>query len=423
MTSVNGSAGIAEASDGAMGSFAYRAQTEDGRELSGTVDALNVDDARGRLESLRLRVTTIEPTVPRPAKAKPLKSEDFLAFNQQLASLTAAGMPVEYGLRLIAQDLHSGRLAETVRVIADELDRGTDLAQAFEKHRGSFPKFYGQVVSAGIKANNLSGVLLGLGRYGELVQRLRSMLWRTCSYPLAVFVALCLVLMFLGGVVMPRFRELYQGFGMELPGFSQAMLAAAPFVPWVLWAVLAVLALAPVGWHVLRMVGWDRAAVDKMVTPVPMPLVGAVMRWNLSARWCDALRLGVDAGMDLPEALRLASDAMGSPALRRDGEEMIALLERGEPLAGEALMRSRRILPAIVPAAIQLGCDRHDLASVLGGLVESCQQQAEQRMGLIPAVLLPVLLVAIAATVGAAILAIMLPMMQMIRGMIMIDYW
>ena len=95
-------------------SFAYQAQTEHGQPLSGTIDAEDAAQASRLLESLRLRVIHVEP-VARPPRSKPLRGEDFLAFNQQLTHLTRAGLPVEQGLRLIAQDQRSGKLAATVR--------------------------------------------------------------------------------------------------------------------------------------------------------------------------------------------------------------------------------------------------------------------------------------------------------------------
>src|SRR5689334_16900644 len=93
--------------------FAYRAQSIDGQPLTGTIDAASPDQARERLESLRLRVLELAPAeTAAAAPTRPLKGEDFLTFNQQLAHLTSAGMPLEHGLRLIAQDMRSGRVAD-----------------------------------------------------------------------------------------------------------------------------------------------------------------------------------------------------------------------------------------------------------------------------------------------------------------------
>src|SRR5688500_2972005 len=186
--------------------FAYQAQTPDGLRMSGTVEAPDVADAQRRLVELGLRVSEIAPTQRAP-RARALRSSDFMAFNQQLAHLAKAGLPLEHGLRLIAADLHGGgRLARTVEMVAAELERGTPLGEAFEKHRGHFPSLYGRLVAAGVQAGNLPGVLFNLGRHLELTQRLREALWRGMAYPLAVIAGLALVLMLIGNHVLPKFE-------------------------------------------------------------------------------------------------------------------------------------------------------------------------------------------------------------------------
>src|SRR5438477_11597083 len=108
--------------------FAYTASTATGETLTGTIDTADLATARRQLDSLRLTVQSIAERKP---KTRPLSGDDFLAFNQQLAQLTRAGLPVEQGLRLIAEDLGNGRLADATRQIADDLERGKSLAEAF----------------------------------------------------------------------------------------------------------------------------------------------------------------------------------------------------------------------------------------------------------------------------------------------------
>src|SRR2546422_10025232 len=93
-------------------SFAFQAQTEESQPISGTIDAPDIQSATSRLEGLRLHVLDLTPT-SRPVRAKRLSTEDFLAFNQQLAHLTQVGLPIEQGLRLMAQDIGSGTLGDT----------------------------------------------------------------------------------------------------------------------------------------------------------------------------------------------------------------------------------------------------------------------------------------------------------------------
>jgi hypothetical protein len=184
--------------------FAYQAQTVEGQPLSGTIDAASADEAVLQLEAMHLRVIELVPA-GEAAKPKALRGDDFIAFNQQLGYLTAAGLPIEQGLRLIAQDMRSGRLSTTVRQIADELDKGVALGAALERHQGQFPSMYGRLIEAGVRANNLPGMLFSLSRHLELVRRMRAMLWRSSAYPLMVMVGVAMV----RAAHIPRdFREL-----------------------------------------------------------------------------------------------------------------------------------------------------------------------------------------------------------------------
>src|SRR2546429_172030 len=144
-------------------SFAYQASTADGRTIKGTIEAPDMAAARMQLVSLNLNVLSIAAVTSARAGRR-LSGEDFIAFNQQLAQLPRAGLPVERGLRLIADDLRKGRLADATRQIAADLESGEALPAAFEKRRAQFPPLYGRLIDAGIKANNLPAMLFNLGR-------------------------------------------------------------------------------------------------------------------------------------------------------------------------------------------------------------------------------------------------------------------
>jgi type IV pilus assembly protein PilC len=319
---------------------------------------------------------------------------------------------VETGLRLIAQDMRSGRLASTVRLVAEELERGTPLGEAFDKHRAKFPSLYGRLLEAGVKSGDLSGVLLNLGRHVEMVQRLRSMLWRTFSYPLTVLTALAVVMLFLGFYVLPQFRELYIGFGLKLPMVTDLLLDIATAIPYVAGAMLLVVLLTPLALGVLRVRGREVHLRDAV--GLRLPLVGRALRLNLIARWCDALRIGVAAGLDLPAAIALAGDAVRSPRLAADGQALTARLEAGQPLTSAAGELS--LLPATVPATIELSAGHHDLPETLRTLAEMYERQAELRTSVIPAVLTPILVIGVALSVGFVILALLMPVIQLIEG-------
>ena len=392
--------------------FAYQAQTAEGQTVGGTIDAINLEQAQRLLQALRLRVLQIEP-ISRPPRAKRVTGDDFLSFNQQLGHLTTAGLPIEHGLRLIAQDMRTGGLRTTVQQVATELESGTPLDQAFEKHRDKFPPLYARLIAAGVATSNLPGMLLSLGRHMEMVYRLRAMLWRVFAYPVMVLIALGMVLLFLTMGIIPQFEKIFRDFGTKLPALTQFLLSTTKWMPVLILLIAVLFVLIAILWQIAKATGHDRVVVDLLI--LPMPLVGPVIKRNMIARWCDAVRLGVEAGLDLPRAIEMAGEAVASPRLTRDGYEVIGAINSGK--APDAVIGSTRLLPATVPAAMTLAQQNNDLPRTLATLSEMYQQQAETRLNLIPGVLMPLLVLLMAVLIGTVILGLFMPFISLIQNL------
>jgi type IV pilus assembly protein PilC len=389
--------------------FAYTAQTFEGEPMTGTIDASSLDDASKRLSQLRLRVMRLDPA-PRQVRAKPLSGEDFAAFNQQLAHLSAAGLPIEQGLRLIAEDLRHGGLAQSVRDVSQELERGVSLGDAFKRHEKQFPPLYGALIDAGVRASNLPAVLLNLGRHLDLVARLRAALWRAFSYPLTVMGALLVLLIFLGHYVLPQFQDMYTKWFLPLPMVTRIVFGLARATPYLIAIAIMAFVGMPLVWAILRATRMDRAVVD---LALPLPMVGPILKRNLIARWCDAMKLAVQSGMDLPAAVRMSGDVVGSPRLRADGDLIIAQLGAGQHL--DQLPVKPTILPIAVLAVAQLAAERSDLPNSLQTLATMYEQQAEIRLASLQTVLTPLLILLLGAIIGVIILGLFAPMASLMR--------
>ncbi|HEX5245239.1 MAG TPA: type II secretion system F family protein [Tepidisphaeraceae bacterium] len=400
---------MTEANTPTSQAFAYQAQTEQGHPMTGMIDAPDAQSAMQQLQMLRLRVTEIKPTASRPS-AKAMRGDAFIAFNQQLAHLTKAGLPVERGLRLIADDIHSGKLARTINQLAAELEAGTPLAQAFEKYQDKFPSLYGRLIDAGVRSGNLAGVLFSLGRHMDTEQRLRATLWRALAYPLMVTIGLVLVMLFISIAVIPQIRSVYEGFHLMLPGVTVALLTVGRAMPYVSAVLLGLIVIAPIFWTLLRFAHQDRKAIELLVLPIPM--VGPVLRFSLVARWLDAARIATEAGMDLPSAITLASDATGSPGITRDGQAMIDTINAGRPLSGAVT----RVVPTTVPAAMEFAAGHHDLPTALATLSDMYVRQSDLRMQMIPTAVTPLTVILIALMVGFVVAGLFSPLLSLIQG-------
>ncbi len=389
--------------------FSYHAQSRDGAPLSGTIESADMDTARLRLESLGLRVIEMIPADP-PPRPRPIRGADFAAFNQQLASLAQAGMPLEQGLRLIAQDMRSGRLARSVAQVCDELDRGVSLPQAIEHHRAQFPRLYARLVDAGVRSGRLPEMLLNLGAHLEMIARLRQALWRAMAYPVAVLATLIGVMAILLLYVVPRFEEIFQGFRTQVPAFTGTLFYLAHRLPLISAVVAAALVVCILGVWILAMMGINLG--DQLL--VHLPLIGRIVQKARLARWCDAMRLGIDAGIDLPGSLDLAADAVATPVLRRDAIVLHEAMMRGESLAAAAT--HLRAIPPTVIAAMSIAAVRNSLSQTLATLSRMYQQQAQHRIATIPAILSPLLLIVIGLIIVAVILAMFAPLLWLLRS-------
>jgi len=398
----------------AITTFAYEAQAEDGEAFNGTLDAVDADEARWKLQALGLRVVRMAPAEDEGAarrRTAALRGDDFLAFNEQLAQLTAAGLPVEQGLRLIARDLRRGSLRRSVQAVADELDRGTPLEQAFEKHASNFPPLYGMLIKVGVETGNLSGALLNLGRHMQLVARLRETLWRAAAYPLMVLIGMVAVVSFIGLWVVPEYQPIFHDMDVLLPPPTELLMSLVQWLPATLIA-LGVLAIgAVVGWSALWGSGWHGWLIDRVI--LRLPLIGAILRRSVTARWCDAAGLAVSAGIDLPRAMTLAGDAVGLGSVGRDSASMARAIESGASIGESAALR---VLPPSVAATIDLASHRGDLPEALRMLATMHERQAEARLATVSAVLQPLFILVLAFIMGFVILALFLPLISLIQN-------
>ncbi|HQY87021.1 MAG TPA: type II secretion system F family protein [Tepidisphaeraceae bacterium] len=405
--------------------FRYEASQPNGVRVDGVISASDFDSARAALAERGLAVRSIVE-IDRSGK---LSADDFDLFNRQLAFLAEAGLPLEQGLRLAATDLKRGRLKSTTQQLVADLESGAPLAQALDRQRGAFPASYATLIEAGANSGRLPQLLFGLGRHLDSMRRLRSALIRSLAYPVTVFVMILLVSTFLSAYVFPIYEasvsELLRPMkGVQLmrwgrsgnsPFYSEPIVtsiarALGAVLPILCGVIVALVIVSMIVWSIARRSGSDGKVRDQLL--MRLPFVGRAIRFSSLASWCSAARVGVDAGLDLPQAIRLASSATGSPRLSRDGERMILALSSGDDLRS---MTQLDLLPATVPATIDIAQRSSTLSESLESLARLYERQAESRIAAIPVLLTPLLMVIMSLLIGTLILGMMSPMTQVIH--------
>ncbi len=398
-----------------MALFEYRSCTQAGRLMTGTLEAADVDQARASLDELGLQVTELEQAKA-PPSPQSVGQNEFLMFNEQLASLTKAGIPLERGLRELAADAGSAKMKSLITGIVTDLEQGIPIDQAVEKRQKHFPPLYGLILKSGIETGRLSEMLASLNRHLQIEQRTKRIVMEALCYPMVV---LCLAAVIITGVfvfIIPSFAEVLSDMSdgrAGLPFLTQTVLDMAGHVG-TFWAVTGIIIASLVFfWVSLSASPAGRRFKESIL--MHLPLIGRVYKNGLLARLAEAMAVLINAGCTMDAAVELSGQSSSSEILKRDCSIIAEQLRQGFNIL-EAGMNCSAI-PRLFLYSIQLGSQRNELKNNLNGLGQMYTAKTYSLQSQLQAVLLPILIIGVGGTIAVIVMAMFLPMVRMIEVM------
>jgi type IV pilus assembly protein PilC len=324
------------------------------------------------------------------------------------ARVASAGLPLAAGLRASALESDSRKVRRALVGLADELDRGSTLAQCLAKCRGLPREFRGAIAAA-----ERSGAYSPLLVQWLADRRAAKARWRsfmaTFSYPaLAVALAIA-VFLFFAVFVVPVFRRMYDEFGLKLPAFTTMTLWAAEAGSRILFGTVAVAAVSVV---VLRLVG-GAAGWSLIITSTP--IIGLPWHWSSVAEALRLLALLVEHRVALPEALRLTAGAIGDAYVAGQLRALAERSEQGTSLT-MSLVRLRSLPLSIVPL-VRWGERYGELAEGLRSAAQMIEGRMTLRTDVLMQVIPPILLIMVGGMVAAMMVGLFLPLFSILQGL------
>ena len=396
-----------------MATFGYKALTSGDRLMTGTIEAGSHDEAAALLEQMELNVSSLEKAKAAPSKT-PIGRNEFLLFNQQLASITKAGIPLERGLRELADDVSSRSMRKLIKDIADELEAGVSIEKAFEKRQRDFPPLYGRILKAGVETGRLSEMLTSLNRHLELAGQTRRIIFEAVTYPAVVLGMGAAIITLVFVLIIPQFKVILQEMiGGGLPDLTRLFLALAdniiPFwigVAFLITAIVVVLGL-------LSASPGGRRFRESILYHIPV--MGRVYMNTALGRFSEATAMMVAAGCDMPTCLRLGAGAAGSENLMADSEVLAGQIEQGQDILEAGRLCST--IPRLLLYSVQLGAQRNELQDNLFSLSQMYANQARYGQARLQSVLLPLMIVVVGSVIAMAVVAMILPMVQVLTNL------
>jgi len=397
-----------------MATFEYNALTSAGRLMKGTIEAGTNQEADELLKQMQLVVNSVEKAKLKKPKTA-IGRNEFVLFNQQLASITKAGIPLERGLRELAGDVSSRSMRRLVEAIAGELEAGVSIEKAFEKRQKHFPPLYGRILKAGVETGRLSEMLTSLNRHLEMANQTRRIIFEAMCYPAVILALASIILTGVFMFIIPQFGSVLAEMteGAMLPGITRAFLSMAqnviPFWVAVGFVIAAIVAL----YAMLSASAAGRRIKESLLLKIAV--IGRVYHSSVLSRMAEGMAIMVAAGSDMPVSLRLSSGATGSEKLILESEALAAQIEQGANIleAGQFC----RMIPRLFLYSIQLGTQRNELQDNLYSLGQMYTEQARCGQARLQAVLLPVMLIGVGVFLAMTIMAMFLPMISIITNL------
>jgi len=391
-----------------MAVYEFQGLSKQNRALSGTIEAGDHDEAIDNLREMGLDVTDVA-AAPKRSTGR-ISRDEFLYFNQQLATVAAAGIPLDRGLRDLAADLTSRSLRRTIEAIADDIEKGTPADQAFAKYEKQFPVLYANIFKAGVTTGQLAETLAGLNRHLRLAHHTRHMIWEAVSYPAVVLIAAAIIVSLVLRFLIPGFEEMFLDFDTRLPGLTVLIIGISKHIG-AAWLAMGILVgIVAAGYVMLGRTRAGRRMIESSV--LALPVLGRLYRNSLLARLAHGLATSISAGVPLPTALRVAAGATGSVGITDDCELLAQRVEAGQTIADAAPATPR--VPRLFAYAMQVAAQRNDLVGGLGNLADMYEQHAQQGQASLRSLLLPALIILVGCFMALLVMTMFLPLVMLV---------
>jgi type IV pilus assembly protein PilC len=394
--------------------YVFRVGTPSGEIVLRKVEAVSPEEARQRLEREGYRVFMLAQRgraawTWRPSFRR-VTVESFLHFNQQLAALVRAGLPILQAISMLARRQSHPVLRSVLRDVEARIREGTPLSQAFASRSDVFPRLYVAAILAGERSGNLDEMLSRYIAYTKQMVALKRRVRAATAYPIFLLGALILLVAVMTGFVIPRFRIIYEDFGGELPAITQIVLAVGQGVRENLWwSVPALLALF-LGLTLWRRTEQGRLTLDALV--LKLPIIGPIVRDLAVAQLARSLATLLQGGITLVESFRVASETLTNRVLARTSGVVLRRLQEGHAFAES--LEEAGWMPPLAIDIVRVGERAGSLAEMLDELAAFYDAELEVKLNQVTTLIQPVLLVMMAGLVTFVLLSMYLPLFTFI---------
>ena len=334
---------------------------------------------------------------------------EFLVFNQELATLLKAGMPLVQSLDILRQRVSNATFKALLDGVYEKVKAGTSLSDAFAEHTGLFPAVYAASLMAGERSGSLDEVIRRYVAYEKVIGTVKRRTISALIYPVILVTLMVGLIGIIVVRVVPAFSGFYANFDRELPlstrivvGVSDAVLANF----WLLVVGPIAIVVAIVGWT--RQPG-HRARVDQIL--LTLPWAGVTARKFSTSQLARTLATLLGGGIPLVNALEVAGAAMTNRYLAAEIQDVTRRVREGESFA--AALRARGVFSDVAVKMVEVGESTGSLQEMLNNMADFYDEEIETEVARFITLIEPVILVVMGVVIAAVVLALYMPLFEL----------
>jgi len=399
--------------------YLCRVGTADGRILNEVHEARDESVLRHDLERRGLHIFSLERRWGWPIafpgrkllqRRRRIKSSALLIFNQELAALLRAGLPLLQALDLMLERLGDPTFRDVLSDVRDRVKSGQELSDAFGAFGDVFPPLYASTLKAGERSGELEQVIRRFIRYLQLVITSRKKVVSALVYPV-VLVGLSIGLLVVMAVfVMPRFTIFYESLDVELPLLTRVSLGVSVFLRNnLLWIVLGGVAAYALLRRWARTPG-GRVTLDRL--RLRIPVLGSIFHRFGLAEFTRSLATLLSGGMPLVPALEIAIGAVGNSFIRGRLRPIVQQVREGR--AFYATLESTEIFTDLAIDMVKVGEATGALDAMLANVSEFLDEEIETRMQRLLSLIEPLMLVIMGTLVALLLVSVYMPLFNIL---------
>ena len=416
-----------------MGVFTYEALDSQGVAIKNEVEASNEKDAINKIRNMGYFPTKVRERAaakktsgkgaakPAPKKRRGasggVKVRFVTQFARQLSTLQDAGLPILRSLRILEEQQKSGTFKRVIGYVADDIEGGATLSEALNKFPKCFDRLLVSMVAAGETGGVLDLILARVAVFMEKAEKLKARVKSAMVYPIVVLGAAFGIVLGLMKFVIPKFISVLQDMleGGKMHPITAAVLGTSEWIAFHYgWAVVLGI---PFGiWviiKILRKFQPCRYVLDAIT--LRLPIVGPLVNKVSVTRWTRTLGTLIGAGVPILDAINVTRETAGNEIFSNLLSKVHNSIRQGDTFAGP--LKQTKIIDGIVANMIAVGEETGDLDKMMLKIADNFDEQVDVLVAGLMSMLEPVMILVLGSIVMLIVLAVFLPMIQIITSL------